>query len=201
MPVLRRSGKTKKSPQGRLRIVAGIWRSRVLEIADAPGLRPTSERIRETLFNWLAPVIKGAHCLDLFCGSGALGLEALSRGAAQVSFVDRHTQAIEALKETCQRLDCDRADFYPGKAQDYLQNSSAGNDGVDIAFIDPPYTLQLQAEMANLLDESGCLSEQAWIYIEHDGGFKDQKLPQNWIKHREKVAGQVHYTLYRNHQA
>ena len=101
----RTRGSNAKSLPGRLRIVAGNWRSRVLEIADVPGLRPTSERIRETLFNWLAPMIDGARCLDLYAGTGALGLEALSRGAASAVFVDNSPKAAGALQRNIE-LQC-----------------------------------------------------------------------------------------------
>jgi len=94
----------KKPRPGRLRIVAGKWRSRLLDIADVPGLRPTSERVRETLFNWLAPSIQGARCLDLFAGTGALGFEALSRGATQVVFVENSRRAIEAIENSAKKL-------------------------------------------------------------------------------------------------
>lgn len=182
-----------------LRIIGGEWRGRKFQFPDVEHLRPTPDRVRETLFNWLMPVIKGASCLDLFCGSGALGLEALSRGAAQVAFVDKNKQAIDVLKETCRTVNCDKADFYLADAQSCLTNSFAGNESVDIAFIDPPYELQLQAQIANTLHDLDCLSQHAWIYIEHDGQFDHQQLPDNWLKHREKVAGQVHYSLYKNH--
>ncbi len=179
-----------------LRIIGGQWRGRKFQFPALEHLRPTPDRVRETLFNWLMPDIQGANCLDLFCGSGALGLEALSRGAAQVTFVDNNKQTIDAIKETCQIVDCDRADFYLGEAQVCLTTERTP---IDIAFIDPPYDLQLQAEIANLLQASGCLAERAWIYIEHDGWLDDQLLPASWVKHREKVAGQVHYSLYKNH--
>src|SRR5210317_748781 len=101
-----KSGAASKKPRpGRLRIVAGKWRSRLLDIADVPGLRPTSERIRETLFNWLAPTIQGARCLDLFAGTGALGLEALSRGAAETVFVEKSAAACSTLKKNIASLD------------------------------------------------------------------------------------------------
>ncbi len=182
--------------QQTLRIIGGQWRGRKFQFPDVEHLRPTPDRVRETLFNWLMPVIKGANCLDLFCGSGALGLEALSRGAAQVSFVDKNKQVIDALKETCRVLGSTNVEFYLGDARSYLTNEFPS---VDIVFIDPPYDFQLQVEIANLLQESGHLSEHAWIYIEHDGQLDDKRLPDSWDKHREKIAGQVHYALYKNH--
>ena len=114
-----RSGNA-NSPPGRLRIVAGKWRSRRLEIADVPGLRPTSERVRETLFNWLAPSIEGSHCLDLFAGTGALGLEALSRGAAGAVFVENSRRAASTLKQNIELLDADNAELVAAEATTYL---------------------------------------------------------------------------------
>ena len=182
--------------QQTLRIIGGQWRGRKFQFPAVEHLRPTPDRVRETLFNWLMPTIRGANCLDLFCGSGALGLEALSRGAAQVTFVDNNKQAIDAIKATCGTVGANNADFYLGEAQSYLTRTPSP---VDIAFIDPPYDLQLQVEIANLLQESACLSEHAWIYIEHDAQLDEQQLPDSWVKHREKIAGQVYYALYRNH--
>ena len=104
--------------RNQLRIIAGDWRGRKLSFADVEGLRPTPDRVRETLFNWLAPMIRGARCLDLFAGSGALGLEALSRGAAQVVMLDQHPKVIKQLQSNLQALACDRAEL---KQADALQ--------------------------------------------------------------------------------
>ena len=111
---------TRGSPSGRLRIVAGKWRSRLLPVANEPGLRPTSERIRETLFNWLAPVIEGARCLDLFAGTGALGLEALSRGASAVMFVEKAKTAVAGLNASIRELPADGATVKQADALTWL---------------------------------------------------------------------------------
>ena len=181
-----------------LRIIGGQWRGRKFQFPAVEHLRPTPDRVRETLFNWLMPVIKGATCVDLFCGSGALGLEALSRGASRVTFVDKNKQAIKVLSDTCKQIGTADAEFYSGDALTYLGSSPAR---IDIVFIDPPYDLDLQAQVANLLETSGCLNPSAWIYIEHDGQLDEQELPATWTKHREKVAGQVHYVLYTKNEA
>ena len=114
-----------KTQPGRLRIVAGKWRSRRLDIADVPGLRPTSERIRETLFNWLTPNIAGASCLDLFAGTGALGLEALSRGAAEVVFVEKSPIAAKTLQNNAAALDASVATVHVSDAREFLRNRKA----------------------------------------------------------------------------
>jgi 16S rRNA (guanine966-N2)-methyltransferase len=113
----------KKSRPGRLRIVAGKWRSRLLDIADVPGLRPTSERVRETLFNWLAPSIQGARCLDLFAGTGALGFEALSRGATSVVFVENSRRAARAIEKSAQMLGAKEAVVHHGDAAEYVRKA------------------------------------------------------------------------------
>jgi len=183
-----------------LRIIGGQWRGRKFNFPAVEHLRPTPDRVRETLFNWLMPIIKGATCLDLFCGSGALGLESLSRGASQVTFVDKNKQVIDILKETCVQVKTSQAEFYLGDVQSYLNTLAEPkhSETIDLAFIDPPYDLKLQAQLAHLLESTGCLKSSAWIYIEHDGQLDEQTLPVGWNKHREKVAGAVHYALYKN---
>ncbi|MEJ2435794.1 MAG: RsmD family RNA methyltransferase, partial [Pseudolabrys sp.] len=116
-----RRNKKHRSPAGRLRIVAGNWRSRLLEIADVEGLRPTAERIRETLFNWLAPTLPGSRCLDLYAGTGALGVEALSRGADEVVFVERHPVAVRQLQANIATLGADDAEVIGKDALEYLR--------------------------------------------------------------------------------
>ena len=183
----------KKTQPGRLRIVAGNWRSRLLEIADVPGLRPTSERIRETLFNWLAPCLAGARCLDLFAGSGALGLEALSRGAASCVFVENSARAAMALRSNIATLDAGGADLHEIDAIEYLQ----GQDKVkfDIVFLDPPFAAVKQVDLCRLLGERSLLADNARIYIEEDRSTPAIVLPEGWQTLRTKNAGNVRYSL------
>ena len=183
----------KKSRPGRLRIVAGNWRSRLLEIADAPGLRPTSERIRETLFNWLAPSIAGARCLDLFAGSGALGLEALSRGAASCAFVDNSATVIAALRKIVATLDANGADIHEIDAIEYLKGLDKGE--FDIVFLDPPFATDMYADLCRLLVERSLLKEGARIYIEEDRSTPATVLPEGWQILHTKTAGNVRYSL------
>lgn len=181
------------SPPGRLRIVAGKWRSRLLKIASAPGLRPTSERIRETLFNWLAPRIAGARCLDLFAGTGALGLEALSRGAASVTFVEKSREAVEYLNAACRDLEADNARVLATDAFQYLR--SQGDERFDIVFLDPPFADDALDDLCRLLAESGRLAPGARIYLEQDRDQPAPALPQGWKVTHEKTAGKVRYSL------
>ena len=181
------------SPPGRLRIVAGKWRSRLLKVADVPGLRPTSERIRETLFNWLAPGIAGARCLDLFAGSGVLGLEALSRGAASAVFVEKSKRAADALRSACVELGAGDAEVHAADAFDYLRSASAAQ--YDLVFLDPPYADESVDELCRLLAERRWLAAGAIVYFEQGKGQPPPNLPAGWSITHQKSAGQVRYSL------
>jgi 16S rRNA (guanine966-N2)-methyltransferase len=183
----------KKSLPGRLRIVAGNWRSRLLDIADVPGLRPTSERVRETLFNWLAPHIQGARCLDLFAGTGALGLEALSRHAGDTVFVEKSSAAIQTLRQNIKTLDANGATIVEGDARAFL--ASAKPRKFDIVFLDPPFSADLLEELCRLVAESGVLAPRACVYLEQDRAQQPPELPPGWKVLKEKTAGQVRYSL------
>lgn len=183
----------KKSPTGQLRIVAGNWRSRLLQIADLPGLRPTSSRIRETLFNWLTPGIHGAHCLDLCAGTGALGIEALSRGAASAVFVEPSTLAADVLKSNLASLAATGFDVYVDDAQHFLSATKAQK--FDIVFLDPPFAADLHDELCKLLDEYHWLATNARIYIELEKDQPEPTLPDGWSVVKNKTAGKVRYML------
>lgn len=193
MPVAIDPGKGTQKSRGRLRIVAGIWRSRVLEIADVEGLRPTSERIRETLFNWLTPRMAGARCLDLFAGTGALGLEALSRGAAAAVFVENSKVAIATLRRNLASLDASGAVIHAGSATEYID--AAGAESFDIVFLDPPFADDNLAELCRLIDESELVTTNANVYLEQDRARPEPDLPDGWTVLKSKVAGNVRYTL------
>jgi len=185
---------SKKKPRpGRLRIVAGKWRSRPLEIADVPGLRPTSERIRETLFNWLAPTIPGARCLDLFAGTGALGLEALSRGAADVVFVENSPVAAKLLRDNVQVLDVPTADVRQGDALAFLE--APPGKKFDIVFLDPPFAADMLGDLCRLLHEASVLGSGALVYLEEDRARPETDLPPGWRILKSKTAGNVRYSL------
>jgi 16S rRNA (guanine966-N2)-methyltransferase len=180
-------------PQNQLRIIGGRWRGRRLVFAPVPGLRPTSDRVRETLFNWLAPVIAGSRCLDLYAGSGALGLEAVSRGAAEVVLVDSHARVTDCLQEQLRQLQTDRARVVQADAMLYLRGEP---HPFDIVFLDPPFREGLLDGSIRRLEAGGWLSAEAWIYLESERGPQPD-LPPNWAVHRSKTAGQVACCLIR----
>ncbi len=186
----------KKSRQGQLRIVAGNWRSRLLQIADVPGLRPTAERIRETLFNWLSPRIHGARCLDLCAGTGALGIEAMSRGASSVVFVEKSSVATTTLKANIASLSATGAEVLNIDAQKYLAGPNV--EAFDIVFIDPPFAGDLQHELCRLLAEQQWLADDARVYVEMDRDQPELRLPESWQELKNKTAGNVRYVLARN---
>ncbi len=183
----------KKSRPGRLRIVAGKWRSRLLDIAEVPGLRPTSERVRETLFNWLAPSIQGARCLDLFAGTGALGFEAMSRGATEVVFVENSRRAIKAIEKSTKILDAAGVVVHCGDATEYLRDARPAS--FDIIFLDPPFADDSLEALCRQIDDRGILAPGGRIYLEQDRAKPETELPDRWRILRNKTAGNVRYML------
>ncbi|MFZ1640734.1 MAG: 16S rRNA (guanine(966)-N(2))-methyltransferase RsmD [Candidatus Contendobacter sp.] len=177
-----------------LRIIGGQWRGRRLEFPDVPGLRPTPDRVRETLFNWLAPVLPGARCLDLFAGSGALGIEALSRGAAEVVFVECQPLAVRALRENLARLKAENARVEMADALVWLRQPGKP---FEIALLDPPFGQGLLEPACATLEQNGWLAETAWIYLEAAMDQPAPSLPVQWTIQREKTAGAVSYRLAR----
>jgi 16S rRNA (guanine966-N2)-methyltransferase len=148
--------------------------------------------VRETLFNWLAPYIEGAHCLDLFAGSGALGLEALSRGAGGAVFIDQHPAVIRQLQENFTHLGVVNA--YPVQA-DTISWLAGPSQAFDVVFLDPPFGQNLIPPICLALEEGGWLASLAWIYLEAEQNLIDLELPANWGIFREKIAGQITYRL------
>ncbi len=182
---------------GKLRIIAGTLRGSRLAVPDRPGLRPTPERVRETLFNWLAPMIDGARCLDLFAGTGALGIEALSRGAATVVFVERDAQLASDLRANLTRLDqAARVDCADALTWLERADASGADAAFDLVFLDPPFAADLWTPVARCLEQRGLLRPGALIYVEcpADVAFA---LPADWLAHREGKAGDVRFALYR----
>ncbi len=174
-----------------VRIIAGTWRGRRLSFAPVPGLRPTPDRVRETLFNWLAPVIRGARCLDLYAGSGALGLEAASRGAAEVVLVDNDPQVVAALGRQLETLGAHQVRVVQAEVLQWLSGPSSA---FDIVFLDPPFRRGMLLPCIQQLAGRGWLSAQARVYIEAEKGLVPE-LPENWELLRSKAAGQVGYHL------
>lgn len=178
----------------KVRIIGGQWRGRKLSFTPADGLRPTGDRIRETLFNWLAPAIQGARCVDLFAGSGALGLEALSRGASHCDFVDSSNAALSQVSEHLNSLEAaDRGQCHPVSAQQFVASAT---QAYDIVFVDPPFMQQLVAPICEALAVQHLLNKNALIYIETEAITSPPKVPMDWKLHRERVAGSVAYHLF-----
>lgn len=163
--------------------------------SDIEGLRPTPDRVRETLFNWLQSDIGGARCLDLFAGSGALGFEAASRGAESVTLVESNTEAAKQLKDNVQQLKTGDCIVENKTAQQFIASSSKQ---YDIVFIDPPYQADLWTEIANQLVNKAILVDNALIYIEFPSKGDLPSLPTEWYKIKDKKAGEVRYCLFRN---
>ncbi|WP_417533761.1 16S rRNA (guanine(966)-N(2))-methyltransferase RsmD [Marinobacterium stanieri] len=180
-----------------LRIIGGQWRGRKLDFPAIEGLRPTPDRVRETLFNWLQTDVPGAQCLDLFTGSGALGLEALSRGAASVTFVDRAPEVARQLRSNLNVLKAQNAECVTASALDWLEQRKTGEEArYDLVFIDPPFRKGMVAPICTLLEQRQLLQSQAMIYIETEAELPLEGIPENWQLHREKKAGQVAYRLF-----
>jgi 16S rRNA (guanine966-N2)-methyltransferase len=187
---------SRKTGTGELRIIGGTWRHRKVSFPDVQGLRPTPDRVRETLFNWLQPVITGARCLDLFAGSGVLGLEALSRGAAAVVMVEHDGRVTEHLSAQAVQLggmDVS-ARVVHGDALDYLRGPA---QSFDIVFVDPPFNSTLLAATCRWLDEGHWLAPGAHIYLEAPWSAAAPPVPRRWQILRHKRAGQVGYYLAR----
>jgi len=183
---------SKKSTSGSIRIIAGKHRGRKLPVLMAEGLRPTTDRVKETLFNWLMPYIHGATCLDCFAGAGSLGFEALSRGAIRVNLIELNKNAAKQLLANKQLLKSDDVVVYNANVLDFLKTQTSIE--FDLVFIDPPFRQNLISQTCELL-ENGWLTEQALIYVEMEAEG-NQQLPNNWQLLKEKIAGQVAYRLY-----
>ena len=190
--------KTESSASGSrnsVRIIGGGWRGRRVRFPDIPGLRPTPDRVRETLFNWLQDGIAGARCLDLFAGSGALGLEALSRGAKELVFVEQAVAAARALQEQLIRFGGQaRAQVAEMGAARYLRSVP---QAFDIVFLDPPFGRDALAEYVPLLDEGQWLKPGALVYLENEKKAGVPPLPAHWQLLKSKSAGEVGYHLAR----
>lgn len=180
-----------------LRIIGGRWRGRRIAFPDARDLRPTGDRIRETAFNWLQRYLPGARCLDLFAGSGAMGLEALSRGADSVVFVDRERVVADAIHANLALLDAANGRVLQADALRLLEGPA---EPFDIVFIDPPFSVDIIGRCCELLEQKGWLTAGAMIYMEQDRARAAPAMPANWTLHRQGHAGQVAYLLARREQ-
>jgi 16S rRNA (guanine966-N2)-methyltransferase len=168
-----------------VRIIGGRWRSRIIDFPGVAGVRPTPDRVRETLFNWLGQTLSGLHCLDLFAGSGALGFEAASRGAQSVVMVEKHPKVLQFLRESVRKLDAVNVRLVQSDALEFLRDPGTR---FDVVFVDPPYGLGLAEKALALLPLA--LAPHARVYVESDAPMV---TPAGWTMHRHDRAGQVHY--------
>jgi len=194
--------KSNRALAGEVRIIAGTWRSRRIQFPSVEGLRPTPDRVRETLFNWLGHDLEGFRCLDLYAGSGALGFEALSRGAGPVVMVERDSAAYRALGDNARLLGAGQLELIRGDALEFVRRlAGSAESGVagassarrfDLVFLDPPFGSGIPDELLPLL--SSLLAPGAGVYIESGGPIE---LPEPWVVEKSGRAGQVHFQLLR----
>lgn len=176
-----------------IRIIGGQWRSRKVQFPSVEGLRPTPDRVRETLFNWLRDDIRGARCLDLFAGSGALGFEAASRGANRVVMVDADSRVCSALRQACGLFDATAVQVLQDNAVRYL---TAAPEGFDVVFLDPPFHKGWIKRVSSLLETGGWLGAEALIYLETEARLPLTDIPAAWRLLKQGMAGDVAYHLY-----
>lgn len=185
----------RQQARNQFRIIGGKWRGRKLDFPDAEGLRPTGDRIRETLFNWLMADLPDSHCLDLYCGAGALGFEAVSRGAATVVAIDNNRAAIDQLRHNSRLLQADNIQLHYADALAWLRTASVAAP-FDLVFLDPPFSAGLLPATIEGLEQSGLLADPSLIYLETDT-HQTIAVPAHWELLRQKQAGRVRYSLYR----
>lgn len=191
----KQSHRSPTGSSGELRIIGGQWRSRKLRFPDAGGVRPTPARTRETLFNWLSFHVEQSRCLDLFAGSGALGLEALSRGAAEVVLVDHTSALARTLKNNLDLLGSSAGQVMCEGAETFLATPAA--KAFDIVFMDPPFRQGWLPRLIPLLARGHWVRSGGWVYAEQEREAPEPEVPAHWQLHRHKTAGQVSYRLYR----
>lgn len=184
-----------RSANGQIRIIGGKWRGRKLPVLNSIGLRPTTNRIKETVFNWLAPYLSGSRCLDCYAGSGSLGFEAVSLGAVHATLIERNRLLYNQLIANCKQLESPSLTIINNDTLHYLAIPAA--QPFDIIFIDPPFAENLINKTATFLEKNHWLAENSLIYIEKASCGDPLTLPTNWLCYREKTAGQVRYQLYR----
>jgi 16S rRNA (guanine966-N2)-methyltransferase len=177
----------RRSRRNAVRIIGGVWRSRIVEFPETEDLRPTPDRVRETLFNWLGQDLSGLACLDLFAGSGALGFEALSRGAGSVVMVEKNPAALRALRENAHRLGARNLTIARGDALEFARGSRLR---FDVVFVDPPYRLGLQAAALPLV--RGLLAPHGRVYVESASSLE---TTGGWMVLKRSRAGSVHFYL------
>ena len=195
MQSIRKAAATSDPGQrNQVRIIGGEWRGRKLHFPQSLGIRPTPDRVRVTVFNWLQMHLAGRRCLDLYTGSGALGFEALSRGARETVFLDTDPEVVRYVVQMLQTLRCERGHAVRMDARTYL---SQPPDPFDVVFLDPPFADRALPELCAMLETRGWLSPGAFVYLEDSAASGEPVLPQGWTLHRSKHAGEVGYHLAR----
>ncbi|CUS47626.1 MAG: 16S rRNA (guanine(966)-N(2))-methyltransferase RsmD [Idiomarinaceae bacterium HL-53] len=189
----KRMSKNSSKPLGTIRVIGGRWRGRKLPVLDAEGLRPTTDRLKETVFNWIQFEITGAQVLDAFAGTGSLGIEALSRGAASAIFVENNRAAVNQLKTNLNTLKALQCEVQEMDTLRYLQTQSTRQ--FDLVFIDPPFHQQLAQPTINALEANQWLTREALIYVETEINAP-VAAPSNWQLTKEKTTSQVRAQLF-----
>ena len=189
-----RRGSQQQGQANQVRIIGGVHRGRRLRFPDLPGLRPTADRVRETLFNWLQGQLPGAACLDLFAGSGALGLESVSRGASRVVMLDRSAAVVDQIRSNVELLRLEGVEVEQAESLEWLGRPPV--QPFDIVFVDPPFADDLIAACCQRLQEGGWLKPDAWVYLETDAATALPELPPDWRRRKEQRAGQVAFYLF-----
>ncbi len=185
---------SKSGKSNSVRIIAGDWRGRRLQVADVPGLRPTGDRGRETLFNWLQPWIPTADCADLFAGTGALGFEAASRGAASVLMIEKHPLAQAVLRQSIEQLQAEQVKLHAGGAMTLIEEFKP--DSFDLVFVDPPFDSNLGGLVLERLHKKGAVRRGGFVYIESPAS-RTIAPPQGWSVWRDQQLGEVRMQLFR----
>jgi 16S rRNA (guanine966-N2)-methyltransferase len=185
---------SKSGKNNSVRIIGGNWRGRRLPVADVPGLRPSGDRCRETLFNWLQPWIVASDCADLFAGTGALGFEAASRGAASVLMIEKHPRAQEVLRQDIEQLQAVQVKLHSGGAMSMIEDFKP--DSLDIVFVDPPFDSNLAGLVLERLDKIGCVRRGGFVYVESPA-MKPVSPPRDWRVWRDQQLGEVRMQLFR----
>ena len=187
---------SKSGKSNSVRIIAGNWRGRRLQVADVEGLRPSGDRCRETLFNWLQPWISNSDCADLFAGTGALGFEAASRGANSVLMVEKHPRALETLRDSIDQLQAMQVNLQAGGAMTLIEDIKP--DSFDLVFVDPPFDSNLGGIVLERLDKLACVRRGGFIYIESPVSAAKAIVPPNgWSVWRDQQLGEVRMQLFR----
>ena len=184
----------KSAKNNRVRIIGGDWRGRLLEVADVPGLRPSGDRSRETLFNWLQPWLVGADCADLFAGTGALGFEAASRGAASVLMFEKDARAQVVLRKSIEQLQAVQVNFHAAGAMSMIEEMEP--DSFDLVFVDPPFDSNLGGLVLERLVKKACVRRGGFVYLESPESLS-LPLPEGWAVWRDQQMGEIRMRLFR----